>query len=210
MYYKKLDIPSLPDDLKKDLIEEALRVFIDEKDNPVLYHRRYETEDKNTLNYIGDEDQKFYQKSGGVTAMAMSIELESKVREFYKQANHPITNLFEYFGFLYVDGGSYCAPHIDDLERRKNGFQLLLKSGGNEVTTNWWEPKEEFKDLKVVDYCGIPYSKLTLGHEEKLEENSWYWMKFDSIHSVEKLESTRIFLAGGINGKGDYRDIIEV
>jgi len=29
-----------------------------------------------------------------------------------------------------------------------------------------------------------------------LEENYWYWMKFDSIHSIENLQSLRVFLAG--------------
>lgn len=208
MYYKKLDIPSLPEDLRKDLIEEAIKVFVNEKQDPYLYHRRYETENENTLNFIKGESQEFYDRSGGVTAMGMNPELESRVREFYNKVDHPITNVLEYFGFLYVEGGPYCAPHIDDVERRRNGFQLLLKSGGDNVTTNWWEPKEEFKDLPIVDYCGIPYSRLVLGEEACLEENYWYWMKFDSIHSVENLNSIRIFLAGGVPNRGDYKDLL--
>jgi hypothetical protein len=209
MYYKKMDMPSVPDDLKKDLIEEAIKIFETEKENRVLYHRRFELEDKNSLNYMENEDTDFYQKSGGVTAMAMSDSLHTRVQEFFKQANHPITNLFQYYGFLYVEGGPYCAPHLDDVERRRNGFQLLLKSGGQNTTTNWWEPKTEFKDQSIIDYCAIPYSKINKVEEACLEENNWYWMKFDSIHSVENLENMRIFLAGGIVGVGDVKYLIE-
>lgn len=210
MYYKKLvDIPSLPDDLKQDLIEAAHKVFAENQENRILYHRMFEKEDKTTLNYMGDEDMDFYEKSGGVTAMAMPDELHQRVYEFYKQADRPITNLFEYYGFLFVEGGPYCAPHIDDVVRRRNGFQLLLKSGGERVTTAWWEPKEEFKDLSLKDYCGVPYSKINKVTEVCLEENFWHWMKFDSLHSVENQESIRIFLVGGKEGVGDFTSTIE-
>lgn len=204
-----MDMPSVPDDLKKELIEEAIKIFETEKENRVLYHRRFELEDKNSLNCMENEDMDFYEKSGGVTAMAMSDSLHARVQEFFKQANHPITNLFEYYGFLYVEGGPYCAPHLDDVERRRNGFQLLLKSGGQTTTTNWWEPKTEFKDQSIIDYCAIPYSKLNKVEDACLEENNWYWMKFDSIHSVENLENMRIFLAGGIVGVGDPSYLIK-
>jgi hypothetical protein len=204
MYYKKMTtMPSLPEDLKKDLIEEAIRMFETQQENRILYHRRFEHEDKNSLNCMTNEDMDFYETSGGVSCMAMSPSLEARVFEFFKTANHPITNQFGYYGFLYVEGGPYCAPHIDDLNRRRNGFQLLLKSGGENTTTAWWEPKEDAKDLTIIDYSAIPYSKLNLACEERLEENAWYWMKFDSILSVEKLETLRIFLASGIEGVGD-------
>jgi hypothetical protein len=210
MYCKKMEtMPGLPEDLKKDLVEEATRIFETQKENRILYHRRFDNEDKNTLNYIEKEDMDFYEQSGGVSCMAMNSDLERRLFDFFKQANHPITNEFGYFGFLYVEGGPYCAPHIDDVERRRNGFQLLLKSGGDNTTTAWWEPKEEYKDSTVIDYSGIPYSKLDLAYEEQLKENYWYWMKFDSIHSVEKLETLRIFLASGIEGKGDIKYLID-
>jgi hypothetical protein len=203
------DMPQLPDDLRDDLLKEALYVFETQNDNKILYHRRFENEDETSLNYIDKKDMSFYDKSGGVSCLAMNPDLEKRVFEFFNQANHPITNQFEYYGFLYVEGGPYCAPHIDDLNRRRNGFQMLLTAGGNDVRTNWWEPKEENKDMSIIDYSAIPYNKLDLACDERLEENTWYWMKFDSIHSVEKLESIRIFLAGGIVGVGDMRYLID-
>ena len=206
MYYKKLNVPCLPDDLKQDLLKEALSV-IAEKENPILNHRRIESEDRTYLNYIGIEDMEFYKNSGGVSTYSISPHLHARVYNFYQNANHPISNLFAGYVFLFVEGGSYCAPHIDDVIRRRNGLQLLLQAGGKNVTTAWWEPKEEFKDLPVIDYCGIPYSKLDKATETCLEENVWHWMKFDSIHSVENLESIRVFIV--TKEKKDMSKILE-
>jgi len=197
------EMPKLSEDLKKNLITEALMLF-HEKSNRVFHHRRFEFENQNSLNYMNGEDMNFYNKSGGVTVKPLLHYTEILVKEFFKQANHPLTNIFEYYGLLYVEGGPYCGPHIDDANRRRNGFQLLLKSGGDNVTTTWWEPKDEFKDLPIIDYSCIPYSKINKVDETCLHENSWYWMKFDSIHSVENQQSIRIFLVGGRHNTVDY------
>lgn len=210
MYYKHMTaMPQLSEELTQECLREAVQIFETQKENRVLYHRRFETENKDTINYMENEDVSFYEQSGGVSAMAMSPELEQKVSNYFKEKNHAITNVFEYYGFLFVEGGPYCAPHLDDVERRRNGFQYLLKSGGKDTKTVWYEPKEEFKDLSIIDYCGIPYSKINPQAEASLGENNWYWMSFDSIHSVENLESMRIFLVGGIAGVGDMRYLLD-
>jgi len=205
MYYKKLDIPNLPEDLMAELLESALSLY-NNNENRAFYHRAFDEKDSNTLNYLGGEDLDFYAKSGGVSAIRMGAELETKVKEFYKQANHPITNVFDYYGFLIVEG-PYVAPHIDDLNRRRNGFQLLLKSGG--ASTAWYEVKDEFKDAPLIEVCGVPYSKLNKATEVKLEENCWYWMKFDTIHSVENQDSVRIFLGAGNASIIDYTYLVK-
>jgi hypothetical protein len=49
------------EDLKKDLIEEAIRIFETQKENRILYHRRFEHDDATSINYISkDEDMDFY------------------------------------------------------------------------------------------------------------------------------------------------------
>jgi len=197
MYFKKMtDMPSLPEDLKEDLVAEAIRVLEADKSNRALYYRRFELKDANTLNYMKDEDINFYEKSGGVSAMPVTEQLRKSTVDFFKKANHPATQSFNDYVYLYVEGGSFCGPHIDDVSKRRHGLQLLLKAGGDNVKTIWYEPKEEFKNLSIIDYCGIPYSKIDLKSETCFEENCWYWMKFDSIHSIENLQSLRVFLLG--------------
>lgn len=190
------DMPTLPEDLKNDLVAEAVKMFETERQSRVVYPQRFEMENDNSLNCMKNEDMDFYQKSGGVSALSMSDDMRRRTFEFFKNANHPSTNLISAYVYLFVEGGPFCAPHIDDVNKRKHGFQLLLKAGGDNVKTVWYEPKEEFKNLSVIDYCCIPYSKIDLKSETCLEENYWYWMKFDSIHSIENLQSLRVFLAG--------------
>ena len=209
MYYKEIkDLPMLPKELTEELVQSVLTLFEQVKEN-VIYYRNFEREDASSLNYIDEKDIQIYEKSGGVTALPMPRELEDRVKKFYKQTNHTITNLFDYYGFLIVEGGPYCVPHIDDVVRRKNGFQYLLKSGGKEVKTVWYEPKDTFKNQKLKDYCAVPYNKLDIVDEKYLEENKWYWMKFDTIHSVENQESIRFFLDGGQEGTGDYSEYVK-
>jgi len=197
MYFKKMtDMPVLPQDLKEDLVVEAIKVFETQKHDRIFHHRRFELEDTNSLNYMKDEDINFYEKSGGVSALKMSADICERTVNFFKKANHPTTNMFNSYIFLYVEGGSFCGPHIDDVSRRRHGLQLLLKAGGDNVKTAWYEPKEQFKDSHIIDYSCVPYSKIDLKSETCLEENNWYWMKFDSIHSIENLQSLRVFLLG--------------
>jgi len=210
MYYKNMiAMPCLSEELKQECLENAMQLFETQRQNRILYHRRFATENKDAINHMENEDMLFYEKSGGVSAMAMSPELEQKVSNFFKEKNHNITNVFEYYGFLFVEGGPYCAPHLDDVNRRRNGFQYLLKSGGKDTKTVWYKPKEEFTNLEIIDYCAIPYSKIEPQAEASLEEDNWYWMSFDSIHSVENLETMRIFLVGGIAGVGDMRYLLD-
>ena len=198
MYFKKMiDIPSLPIDLKDDLVAEAIKVFNTKQHELLVYpDKRFELENVNCLNYIKKEEMEFYEKSGGVSVLAMSDRMRTRTVTFFKKVDHPATNIFNDYVYLFVQGGSFCAPHIDDVSRRREGLQLLLKAGGDAVKTIWYEPKEQFKELPIIDYCCIPYSKINSVSETSLEENYWYWMKFDSIHSIENLHSLRIFLVG--------------
>jgi hypothetical protein len=191
-------MPVLPDKLKNDLVAEAIKIFNAEKNNRALSYGRLELENTNCLNHMdGDnEDIGFYEKSGGVSAMRMSDQMGKATIDFFNQAKHPATKQFNSYAYLYVEGGPFCGPHIDDVAKRRHGLQLLLKAGGEDVRTAWYEPKEQYKNLPIIDYCCIPYSKIDLKAETCLEENNWYWMKFDSIHSIENLQSLRVFLLG--------------
>ena len=129
MYFKKMiDMPNLSTDLREELIVEATKLFETEKNNRVLHHRRFELEDTSTLNYMKDEDMDFYEKSGGVSAIRVSEHMCERTLDFFRKANHPTTNSIKSFLYLYVEGGTYCAPHIDDVNKRRHGLQLLLKA----------------------------------------------------------------------------------
>ncbi len=207
VHYKKLDdIPKLPEDLKNDLIDRALQLLGD-ADKAIIYNKPIETEDSAVVNYLGGEDIDFYNR-GGVTAMVLPDDLTARVNEFYKQFNHPIISMFDYLAYFTVRGPEFLPPHQDDPAMRNNGIQLLLKPGGQQVKTAWWQVKEEFKNLPIIPDCCIPYSKLDKVDEAYIEEDYWHFMDVNTIHSVENLESIRIFLIGGKVNCGEYRDVI--
>jgi hypothetical protein len=203
------DMPVPTEEFRTKLIDEATKSFLQDKENRLLHHRRFENNDRDTLNFIDPADMDLYEKSGGVTAIYIEDALHAEILNYFKKADHPITNKFDKYLFLYVEGGPYCVPHIDDASKRKNSFQLLLKSGGENTTTVYYEPMEQYKSFPVIDYCGIPYNKLDPQVRVCLKENNWYWMKTDSIHSVEGLQSLRIFLVASIAGLFDVKHLIK-
>jgi hypothetical protein len=210
MYYNKLnDIPPLPDDLKRDLIDIAFKL-IESQEEDIPYKNPHETKDETKLNYLSPaEDLDHYNTTGEVKSRPLPMEFQIRLNEFYKEVNHPITNLFQFFGILYVVGGKFLAPHQDAPGRRKNGFQLLLNSGGEKAKTVWYDVKDEFKDLPITENCCIPYSRLTPVEEHSLDEGSWYFMNFNTIHSVENLDSIRFFLAGATEDIIDYTEFFD-
>lgn len=196
MYYKKQEnIPALPEDIKQECIKVAEEYLATQ---PGAWYRRYETENKNSVAYIEDiselsesEDR----KSGGVGFYSLPPYLVEKICNFYKDVDHPAVKHTGY-QIQVVIGGQFVAPHIDDSNVRTSGFLYLLKTGGENVRTVWYEVKPEYKNLELSEYSGIPYSRLDVAEDNCLEEDCWHWMNFNKIHSVENQESLRISLWG--------------
>ena len=213
------DMPVLTEEFKTRLVQQATKSFMQDRENRLLnprkqrlfqrHYRRFESQNRDTLNFIVPEDMEFYEKSGDITAVYIDDAMHDEVLSFFKATNHPIANKFNKYMFLFVNGGNRCVPHVDDASKRKNSFQLLLKSGGTNTTTAYYEPRREYETLPIIDYCAIPYNKLDLQVQVRLEENNWYWMKTDKIHSVEGLESLRIFLVAIVTGLCDVEHLLE-
>lgn len=198
MYYKKFsDIPALPEDIKL----ECIKVVEDNLKNnvpPMAWYKSYETKNQNSVAFIneGSEYSEFHNtESGGVGFFSIPPALVSKIINFYKSVNHPLVRYNNYL-LQFVTGGNFVAPHIDDSNARIAGYIYLLKNGGTNVKTVWYEVKDEYKHLSLVEYSGIPYSRLNIAEEHRLEEDTWHWLNFSKIHSVENQESLRVALWG--------------
>lgn len=198
MYYKKYsEIPSLP----KELADEC--VFIAEhnvKNNVpmVVFYGRYETENKNSAAY-NDPGKEYLEtggeQSGGVGFFDIPSRLNLDICNFYKSVNHPLIKNEKYF-IQVCTGGKFVGPHVDDSNSRAEGFLYLIKSGGSDVRTRWYELKEEYSHLSLTEYSVIPYSRLNIVEDHRLEENTWHWLNFNKIHSVENQETLRVALWG--------------
>jgi hypothetical protein len=72
--------------------------------------------------------------------------------------------------------------HIDVNTKAK--FNYLIKSGGNQVTTRWWDDDKN------------PTKKL---QECEMKELEWYYLKVDVPHDISEIENTRISITIKIN-----------
>jgi hypothetical protein len=198
MYYKKyLEIPPLPNDIKQGLIQIAENNI---KNNIPMakWYQRYETENNKSIAFV--EFGKRFQEtnggeSGGVGFYHIPYKLNHSICDFYKKLNQTEIN-FERYALQVVTGGNFVGPHIDDPLERADGSLYLLKSGGTNVRTRWYEIKEEYQHLPLENHTVVPYSKLNLVEDHCLEEDAWHWLNFSKLHSVENQESLRIALWG--------------
>ena len=198
MYYKKYTgIPSLPNDIKQQLIQIAEHQ-IQNNVPMVVWYSGYQTEDKNSVAFV-EFDKRFQEsggyETGGVGFYLIPSEIIDSICEFYKTVNHPEIN-FNYYYLQVVTGGNFVGPHIDDPRARTDGMLYLLQSGGADVRTTWYEVKKDYQHLALENYSVIPYSKLDQIEDHRLEEDVWHWLNFNKIHGVTNQETLRIALWG--------------
>jgi hypothetical protein len=198
MYYKKYSgLPPLPEEIKQELVQIA-KYGVDNNIPMPAWYQRYETINKKSIAFM-EYDKRFDEssgtESGGVGFYIIPPDLLYKIITFYQQVNHPVINFTQYF-LQVVTGGNFVGPHIDDPKERKEGFLYILKAGGDNVTTSWYEVREEYKHLTLENYSVIPYSKLDQVESHCLEEDTWHWLNFNKIHGVTNQDSIRVALWG--------------
>jgi hypothetical protein len=197
-YYKKHDeIAKLPLDIVKECIEYG-ETCLNQKMPMIAWYGPLGDTMYNK-NYILklDEEGKDKNNTGGVGFYSFPKELFFKIKDFYTEVNHPLIHFNTYL-LQVVSGGSYVAPHSDDVGPRQKGMIYMIKSGGSNVKTVWYEIKPE-----LIGTSHVPESKFYLSYnildkkeEHILEENTWHFMNFEAIHSVENQESVRMAIWG--------------
>jgi hypothetical protein len=194
MNYKKLNIESIPTDLKDELLLE-FHISIKEQTPFVDYRQVYENKNKNSIGYI--EDSKAYETQlGGECAFikfyVIKNHLLEKLRHFYKGKNEFLANCG--YCFQLVGGGHYMAPHIDPPKHRTESMVYVLSPGNTPAVTTWYKPKEEFSHLEVTHSVCIPFDRLDAVEEITAETDTWYWYNVSAPHSVTNLSGHRMFL----------------
>ena len=194
MIYCKLkeNYPILSEDLKKDCIDYALSC-LENKNSMEAWYCRVEKENKNSLGYI--EENNIIEKSGGVGFYFLDSELNQRVIDDFKKSGNQEIN-FTLYAVQAVVGGDFVGPHVDDPSARKEGVLYMLKTGGENVLTRWYNIKEQYRHLDIPTGTGIPYERLNIADEHCLKEDKWYWLNFNQIHSVENQQSVRLALYG--------------
>lgn len=188
IYYKKRnDIPRIPEFIAKECISIAIDNVNCHKPMDFWY-RRVELDDANSLSYTTEQD--IINDTGGVGIYLVPAFLNVGLCNYYKNFNIGISPM--QFAIQVVTGGNFVAPH-NDPKTRPAGLMYLLQSGGKNVRTKWYTVKDEYRNKTTKEYgVGFPYHKLDVVEDQCLEENTWHYMNFQEIHSVENIEYLRI------------------
>jgi len=103
--------------------------------------------------------------------------------EVPNELNKFLQNFFDYSIIVRYQVIKKKLPiHIDVNTKVK--FNYLIKSGGNQVKTRWW------------DNVKNPTTKL---QECEMKELEWYYLKVDVPHDISEIESPRISITIKIN-----------
>lgn len=103
--------------------------------------------------------------------------------EVPNELNKFLQNFFDYSIVVRYQVIKKKLPiHID--VNTKSKFNYLIKSGGNQVKTRWWD------DVKN------PTKKL---QECEMKELEWYYLIVDVPHDISEIENTRISITVKIN-----------
>lgn len=196
MYYQKHDdIPLIPESIRTSCIKVVEDNLINQVPLHVSY-RNYETSDQNSVCFVEPGDE-YKETNGKETAYigfyVVPDDIKNQIQDFFKNADHAFQQYQTWLLQISADG-DFVGPHIDG--GRIYGSIFVLKSGGKNVRTRWYEIKDEFKHLAMKENTYIPYSRLNIVEDHCLDENEWHFMNFSKIHSVENQKSIRIALYG--------------
>jgi hypothetical protein len=86
-------------------------------------------------------------------------------------------------------GGDFVIPHVDEI--RQKAYNYILTTGGSDVETCFYEPKDEFKHLKITAQTYFPKDRLNKTYGITIFPKKWHRLSVNKIHSVENLDPTQ-------------------
>ena len=192
-YLKKLDISSLSDDLNEYFTTKAHSVVQNLQNVEHVAYGNF-SQNKNTLNYIDDE-KKYISRFGEINSVHVTGIYDTPERKklwsFIDNQEPWFSECISTIRYQFLGPGTHVPPHIDPVKIRKYGILYILDTGGDNVITKWYKPKNELNNLPVESPEWINYDNIECVYEYKLEPYTWYMGNFSEIHSVENLKRFR-------------------
>lgn len=173
MYCKRISMPPLP----KAIIDELVEYSIE----------RFNGAEEFKESYNDDDD------GAKVSFYPVPPHLYDKIQKILRQ--FPATKNHRHFFVQLVHSGTEVPLHIDAIDQRSNGINFILKDGGPDITTSWWEVKKEFKSTKFSDATPLDHNMFNEVESHVLKEGCWYDMTFSQVHSLSNLKDLRLALA---------------
>lgn len=204
MNYEVLDFPAIPEKLILDCkqrIQETTPVYKLSFGDEGFAGSEWDvgpTEYPNGhLGFNTTKEIYEYVKNRPGTFVKFSIyKTPNSVKEWVNDNIQPlISNKFKInnIELFVISEGDIGYPHIDPPH---SVFNYMIEVSSDKVLTQFWKPKEEFKDLPIYPVNVYPYEKLDFVEEINIKKNSWVWLNVQELHSIEHLDpaSPRIIL----------------
>ena len=181
MFYKKLDFPSIPDNII-DSLESSLSDI-----------------DAISVPDIGGGIQHF-KNNKKLTACSYNLRhIENNKLEIWLKENIP--NIDARYNMLYQtqEPRGASSTHIvhSDARGRKSALNYIIEPGGDNVVSSWY--KENGKELhrgkkdpwRQSDSGFVDYANLELLVSTTLEKGCWYVIDTRVLHDVDNITRTR-------------------
>lgn len=126
-------------------------------------------------------------RNGQLHGHSSGFGLQHVSDEFDRWIKDNIVPTFKYAGIgSTVPGMNHCGPHRD--QSRDFSLLYLLKSGGNESSTQFFEEKQPQEPQNYYDN----YDDFNQIGEIKPSLHQWYMLNAKVVHSVENITDGRV------------------
>lgn len=186
-YYKVLDLPELPDELKQQfdiLIDQYLL------EPPEIRYTKENRDQNNYINYLKIKRTKINEK---ISVPGGEVFYHALPPEFMEWFTTNISSTIEMprFSVHRTEGPlTFLAAHVD--LRRNYTLSYIHRPGGDRVKTVFYQEEGE-PIIRGVDISTVnPTKPLIKLVEINIPANTWHLLRTDIIHSVEFMTSPRI------------------
>lgn len=191
--FKYLDLPKIPDYLI-EVVRKAVKDYHDEivlKDFNKMHINeniayQIDKEYGESTEGLGVPFDTAYKYGNGLATFTM-IKIDGPVLDWiHENISNKINGLH-----IQVIDGKFVFPHIDMLRNRVWNYTI----DSADATTCFYEPKLEYKHLELKPRTYVPYDRVNLIKEYKIEEHRWHELDVSLIHGVENINGVRLALS---------------
>ena len=106
--------------------------------------------------------------------------------------------------------GTLMQPHTDGVDRGRHCLQFLMETGGENVTTAWWQEKNFplVRTPRNLSDRVISKDDLTKVTEVIFTKNTWTIFRTDIIHDVKIIQTSRIAFTVGFSDDAIFETIV--
>jgi hypothetical protein len=131
-------------------------------------------------------------------------ELDQIISEIYqKYFNEPIKTMIGIQRNVNLSLGC-TPPHCD--RARNIAINYYIDLGGENVLTNFYNNIRSVE--KLSSSTNFKYNEIDLVDSNRLVENTWYMFNVQQCHSVENIETLRIFLGIVLESNPKYEEFV--